>query len=193
MERLGLKVLLDSGAFTVWKSLQHGKKVEPIRIEDYAAFVMEHQDVLYGFINLDVVGDPAESKENAEYLKRLGLRPIEVWHVGSGLKELQALVHEEQPVIALGGSVGISEKRRNRVFRWIFRLFKDQNFHFLGGSSKLLQSYPWFSADSTGWLVGRRFGAMIDQDGQRRGPTDMDPIEIMAYNIRYFASLEQAA
>ncbi|MFC5402306.1 hypothetical protein [Cohnella soli] len=192
VQRLGLKVLLDSGAFTHWQAERNGKQLEPIVLEEYAAFIMEHQDVLHGYFNLDKIGDPAVSRENANRLKAFGLQPIEVWHVGGSIKALKSLVEEDHAVIAIGGSVGLSEKKRARAFRWIFRVFKNQNFHFLGGSSKLLQEFPWFSADSTGWSVGRKYGAIIDECGQRKAPIDMDPLEALAYNARYFAGLEAA-
>jgi len=190
--RLGLKVLLDSGAFTVWQSKKKGKAVEPIALDAYIAFIRKHEDVLFGYFNLDVIQDAAASKVNAESMKAAGLKPIEVWHIGSPLRALEELVKEDHPVIAIGGSVGISEKVRRRVFRWVFKLFPQQNFHFLGGSSQLLQAFPWFSADSRGWAVGRQYGAIIDERGQRKAPSEMSGLEAMAYNTRYLSALEMA-
>lgn len=196
VRRLGVKILLDSGAFTLWKAQEKGKAVEPISLPAYADFIEEHRDVLYAWFNLDVVGDAAASRENAEYLKARGLASIEVWHVGGSVKELNRIVQEDHAVIAIGGSVGMSEKRRARKFRWVFKLFPEQNFHFLGGSSKLLNVFPWFSADSTGWIAGRKYGAVLDEKGQRpakqdEDKRDWDGIACMAYNARYFARLEQ--
>ncbi|MFD2328814.1 hypothetical protein ACFSR7_06075 [Cohnella sp. GCM10020058] len=193
VERLGLKVLLDSGAYTVWQAARRGKQVDPIELEQYAEFILRNQQILYGYFNLDVIGDAEGSRRNAEYLRRQGLHPIEVWHIGNSVRELDRMVKAEQPIVAVGGSVGLSEKKRARIFRWVFRLFPDQNFHFLGGSSKLLQAFPWFSADSTGWTVGRKYGAIIDAFGQRKGPEGADPLELLAYNVRYLSSLETAA
>ena len=103
------------------------------------------------------------------------------------------IIQEDHAIVAIGGSVGKSEKVRKRVFRWIFKLFPDQNFHFLGGSSLLLQEFPWFSADSRGWIVGRQFGAIVDEQGQRKAPNGMDGLAALAYNSRYFSGLEWAA
>lgn len=50
VERLGLKVLLDSGAFTVWQAQQKGKKVSPIVLEEYAVFIKRHLDVLLAIL-----------------------------------------------------------------------------------------------------------------------------------------------
>ena len=51
-------------------------------------------------------------------------------------------------------------KRQNQVkrelFREIFKRYPEQNFHWLGGSSHLLLEFPFFSADSSGWIQGRK-------------------------------------
>lgn len=191
--RLGLRVLLDSGAFTVWQAANKGKAVQPIDLQEYIRFIQDHETVLYGYFNLDVIGDAAASKANASTMREAGLKPIEVWHIGSRLHDLVKLVQEDHALIALGGSVGKSEKVRQRVFRWIFKLFPEQNFHFLGGSSKLLNQFPWFSADSRGWMVGRQYGAIVDDLGQRKAPAGMDGLAALAYNTRYFSGLERVA
>ncbi|MBP1931775.1 hypothetical protein [Ammoniphilus resinae] len=82
--RLGLQVLVDSGAFSAWRAAEEGKDVEPIEVEAYAQFLLKHQDdILFGYFTLDVVGDPDATKENTDYLKSMGLKPIEIWHVQS--------------------------------------------------------------------------------------------------------------
>lgn len=193
VERLGLKILLDSGAFTVWKAQQKGKEVEEITVEAYAEFIKQHKEVLYSWFNLDVVGDAAASKANAEYLKAAGVAPIEVWHVGSDLKDLEELVAEDHAIIAIGGSVGLSEKAREEAFTKVFARFPEQNFHFLGGSSKLLYKFNWFSADSTGWLAGRKYGAILDEKGQRKAPSSWDGMKALAYNVQKLSGLEAVA
>lgn len=193
VERLGLKILLDSGAFTLWKAAQKGKQVDPIAVEDYAAFIEEHKDLLYAWFNLDVIGDVAASKANAEYLKARNLAPIEVWHIQNSLDDLQQLVNDDHAVIAIGGSVGTSEKEREAVFTKVFESFPYQNFHFLGGSSKLLYKFNWFSADSTGWLAGRKYGSILDENGQRKAPEGMTGLEALAYNAKNLSRLEMAA
>lgn len=190
VKRLNLKILLDSGAFTIWKAETEGKIVLPVKLDDYIDFIIEHQDVIHSFINLDIVNNAEASKENANIMRAAGLNPIEVWHIGSSLKELNKLVQEDHPIIAIGGSVGSSEKKRKRIFRRVFKLFPDTNFHFLGGSSMLLNCFPWFSADSRGWSVGRIYGSIIDEEGQRKAPEEMDGLEALAYNCRYFSGLE---
>jgi hypothetical protein len=193
VQRLGLKVMLDSGAFTVWQAQQKGKAVEAIDLVAYGDFIEANRDVFFAWFNLDVIGDAAASKVNAEALKARGLAPIEVWHSGSSLEELAVLVAEDHAIIAIGGSVGMSEKKRAEVFAQVFERFPQQNFHFLGGSSKLLNVFDWFSADSTGWLACRKYGAVIDAEGQHKAPAEMNGIEAMARSCAYLSSLEAVA
>jgi hypothetical protein len=193
VKHLSLKVLLDSGAFTVWQSKKKGKIMEDIDLASYMTFIEKHQEILYGYFNLDVVGDAAASKANAQVMKDAGLKPIEIWHVGSDIKDLVNLVKEDHAILEIGGSVGMSEKKRKRAFRWVFKLFPNQNFHFLGGSSMLLQSFDWFSADSRGWSIGRQYGAIIDEKGQRKAPEGMNGLEALAYNCTFFSGLEVKA
>lgn len=189
VERLGLKILLDSGAFTCWQAAEEGRKVKPIVLEEYADFIRHHRPVLYAWFNLDVIGDAAASKKNAEYLKAQGLAPIEVWHPQSGYEALDAMVAEDHAVIAIGGTAKLSEKARLEVFTEIFKRHPGQNYHGLGLSSKLLFEFPWFTADSTGWLIGRKYGAIINPQGQRPAP-EIEGLEALAYNVKQMVALE---
>lgn len=189
VERLGLKILLDSGAFTCWQAAKKNKKVEPLILKDYAAFIETHKPILYAWFNLDVIGDAAASKKNAEYLKARGLTPVEIWHPQSGYEALDALVAEDHAVIAVGGTVGLNEKDRRAVTEEIFKRYPGQNFHGLGISSKLLFDFPWFTADSTGWLIGRKYGAIINPQGQRPAP-EMGGLEALTHNVKQMVALE---
>lgn len=188
--RLGLKILLDSGAFTVWRSAQAGKVVDPITVESYADFIEEHQEVLYAWFNLDVIGDAEASKRHATVLRERGIVPIEVWHIDSDMKNLEQLVNEDHPVIAIGGTVGTSEGMKEAIFKQVFSRFPNQAFHYLGGGGKLLFSFPWFSADGTGWLAGRKYGVIMHQDGQRKAEEGWTAEECLVYNVKHFSRLE---
>lgn len=188
--KLGFKVLLDSGEFTRWQADKKGKTCKPIRVEEYADFIEKHQDVLYAWFNLDRVGDAATSKANAEYLKSRGLAPIEIWHVESDIKELDALVAEDHAIIAIGGHVGMSEKARRRYFQRAFERYPGQNYHFMGGSSKLLREFPWFTADSKGWIISRIYGEIINRNGQRAKPKGWSPLKCLAYTVSEMVGLE---
>ncbi|MFB5268210.1 hypothetical protein ACE41H_15695 [Paenibacillus enshidis] len=193
VDQLGLKVLLDSGAFTNWKAKKRGVPCPDILLEDYAKFIFDNRERLYAWFNLDIVGDPISSKRNEEYLRAAGLTPIPVWHAGGSLEVLRQMVNEDHAVIGIGGTVGMSERKRKQVFDEVFQLFPSQNFHFCGGSSRLLTQYEWFSADSIGWLAPRMYGAIITEKGQQKAPVSMSPIEAMFRSCKYLLSLEQVS
>lgn len=109
VERIGLKVMLDSEAFTVWKRREAGKDIPEIDVQDYAAFVLQHQDVLHSFITLDVVGDDAATAANDTYLRSLGLCPVPVHPAMGDLQELGKLVEADHDFIAIGATVGMIE------------------------------------------------------------------------------------
>jgi hypothetical protein len=195
LRRLGsssgkIEILLDSGALSLYKAEQKGKEVEPISIEEYADFIRKHRDILCGWFNLDVVGDAEASRYNAEYLKAQGLAPIEVWHVQSPWEELERLIEEDHPIIAIGGSILLSEPERDKVFEELFRRYP-YNYHFLGGSSSLLYKYEWFSADSKAWSFSARHGDLITPSGHMKAPDHWTAEECITFNAQQLRSLEE--
>lgn len=183
LKRLGLRMILDSGAFTAW-----GKGIE-IDVKEYAEFVQQHADVIHSFFNLDVIGDAAASAQNYEYLKSCGLEPIPVFHAGSDLAVLDAMIAEGHDLIGIGGTVKLPASERQAAIQAIFDRHPLQNYHFLGGgSAELLNGYTWFSADSTTWIKARKYSVIVDAAGQHKAP-GADPIECMAATVRFYASL----
>lgn len=75
----GIYVLLDSGAFSASQAIKEGKQIEPLRVEEYCDFIREYKDLLYGYIVLDNMNDPQETKLNFQYMKEQGLSPIPVF------------------------------------------------------------------------------------------------------------------
>jgi hypothetical protein len=122
-------------------------------VSEFGDFIQANSDVLFGWMNLDVIGNEVESRSNAQYLKDRNLAPIEVWHCGDSIEV--------------------------------------QNFHFLGGGGKLLNHFDWFSADSTSWLACRKYGAVIDAEGQHKAPKELQGIEAMAIICSYLSSMEK--
>lgn len=219
------KVLLDSGEFSYYKARKKLReqqrliatmvegthqwsqqllvvqeqtlKTVPISIREYAAFVKNHQDIIFGFLNLDVVGDSIKSKINANYLRSRGVSPIEIWHPQSGFDALREMVAEDHELIAIGGLVFLSEKERGQILDQVFTLYPDQPFHILGCSSKALYRYPIHSSDSTGPIMGRRFLSLITETGHQKADVDHNwhdwsVDEALAFNISQLSRLEEA-
>lgn len=191
VERLGLKVMLDSGAFTVWKRRESGKDVQEIEVRDYAEFVLQHQDVIHSFITLDVVGDSAATAANDAYLRSLGISPVPVFPAMGDLHELGKLIEADHDFIAIGATVGMNEAAKRALFEQIFEAFPEGRFHWLGGSSSLIVEFPWFSADSSTWLSGRKYGKLLNEQFKTtNAPTLMDSFTALAHNVRILSGLE---
>lgn len=189
-------IILDPGEKTLYDAVGRGAPLKPIDINDYADFVIRHSDVIYQYLTLDRIGDPATTQRNTYYLaQKVGRRPIPIYHIQSPLEELQKIVDEDYEVIAIGGSAlkSISPRKRSESFDAIFRRFGNKaNFHALGlGSMKLLLKYDWFSADASSWLNGRIFRQLITMSGYERAPDGMSSEEALGFNIRNLVSLEE--
>ncbi|MFX3639861.1 MAG: hypothetical protein ACE3L7_14595 [Candidatus Pristimantibacillus sp.] len=189
-------ILIDPGEKTIYDAQTKGRTIKPIDIDEYAAFIMRHSEMIYQYMTVDKIGDPVTTKMNTEYLERVvGRRPMPIFHIQNTLDVLQTIVDEEHDVIAIGGSAlrSVSHQRKNEAFRAIFERFGDTaNFHALGlGSMELLLRYNWFSADASSWLNARRFGTLITMAGTSRLSTHMSSREGLGFNVRILAALEE--
>lgn len=188
VKRLGLRVLLDSGAFSVYRAQVKGKKVKDINLNEYCQFIRDNMDILEGYFNLDVIGSPEKTRENLCLMEQQGLDPIPVFHMGSPLAELDRLVKDGYPVIGLGGTVGIPEQKRVEFLGMVFNRHPNQCFHGLGISSlSLLSTFPFFSCDSRTWIAGRSYGRLVFP-----GSIPKHPLMAMAENVRNYVKLENA-
>lgn len=110
-------------------------------------------------------------------------------------------MEEDHAVIGIGGTVHmglqVGPRKMNRVknelFSEIFRRFPTINAHWLGGSSKIVHKYPFFSIDSAGYLQGRKKNQMYYFDGvdiSTKIANNMSPIDCLVHNIKLLAKLE---
>lgn len=190
-----LRLLLDSGAFTLHQARRKGKKVKDITIEDYARFIKKHRDIIDGVIVLDVVGDYLATKENLRKMESMGIPVIPVFHLGAPWEELKNLVEcGRYPVIALGGTVGRSKRERREFLDAVFGMFPDQPFHGLGICDiTLLLAYPFFSCDSSSWMLGRKKNVRLTLKGQVKGDYKTplkERLRTMAQNVKFLVGLE---
>jgi hypothetical protein len=196
LKRYEQNLILDSGAFSVYKAKLKGKSIEPIQIEDYISFIENHRDVIHQFFNLDVIDSPEQTKRNQQILEeRLGEVPIPVWHCGSDFADLEHLVAADKyAVIGIGGTAFIGEQEKETLCRKIFEFFPLVNFHLLGCASNILWRWPFFSADATSYLNRRKNGpknALITPFGQVDAPERWSVDECISYSIQTLASLEE--
>lgn len=160
MKSKKVDLFLDSGAFSA-----KSQKVT-IDIQDYIAFIKEHEDVIDVYANLDVIGDPAATWKNQMIMEEAGLSPLPVFHQGSPEKYLKRYI-DRYEYVALGGMVGVA----NKLSEYLDRIFSTFICHPDGTPKvkvhgfgltilKMMLRYPWYSVDSTSWVVTGRLGSI---------------------------------
>jgi hypothetical protein len=174
-------LMLDSGAHTLYTQFMiktghangYGWSDTPEfwkYVDDYAEFVKQNKDVLSVYVNVDVIFNPEQSWKVLKHLeKEHGLSPMPVIHHGTDLKWLRRHLDEGYDYIGLGG-LG-QEVTKAQYFDWADRAFNmicDQpsrmplvkTHGFAMTSLDLMLRYPWYSVDSTTWVVIGRMGGL---------------------------------
>lgn len=175
-----VNLFLDSGAFSAFT------KGITIDIQDYIQFIKDNQDVIETYANLDVIGDPAGTLDNQEIMERAGLNPLPCFHYGEDIDYLKYYLSKHE-YIALGGMVPISTAD---LIPWLDDIFgyhicDDQGYpkvkiHGFGLTSlKLMLRYPWYSVDSTSWVMTGRMGSvLVPKFRQGRYDYMIDPFKV---------------
>jgi len=162
-KKLAVDLFLDSGAFSAW-----AQKTE-IDISDYIAFVKKYQRYITVYANLDVIGDPEATWKNQEIMEKAGLNPLPVYHLEDDVSYLERCIKEYEYFCIGGMARGFNFSTRLSFLDKCFELVCDQpsrlpkaKVHGFGMTSlKLLLRYPWYSVDSTSWLVTGRNGSVF--------------------------------
>ena len=174
-----MKIILDSGAFSAFT------RKKDIDIEEYIDFIKENERFLESYINLDVIGSAEKSWENQKYLESRGLNPLPVFHHSDDFKWLDKCLEYDH--FCLGGIADTpTNAKRVPFLDKCFRAICDKDgipkskIHGLGVTSpSLLRRYPFYSVDSTSWLMSGATGVIIIPQ-KRRGQYvyNVDPFKI---------------
>lgn len=164
---MGLDLFLDSGAFTAFT------KKETIPVEAYAEFVKSTRPYWSVCSSLDVIGQGDEAAAASYRVMRelhgLGADVIPVFHVREPDAWLEKYIAEGHEYIAIGGMVPESTAwlmdRLDGLWGTIMTR-KDGSpklkVHGFGLTVfSLMFRYPWFSVDSTSWLMTGVYGACV--------------------------------
>ncbi len=163
MKKNEVSVFLDSGAFSAFT------KNVTIDIQEYIKFIKEHRESITVYSNLDVIGDAEASLRNQEIMEDAGLSPIPCFHRGEDWKYLEHYV-EEYNYIALGGVA--QGKDKGQLISWFNecwdiicdqpdRMPRTKVHGFAVTALDHMFRYPWFSVDSTSWVLTGRFGSIF--------------------------------
>lgn len=174
--------MLDSGAFSAWTQ---GKAVN---LDEYCTYIERNQEWIGDYVALDVINpkDTAAaaqaSYDNLVTMRKRGLKPIPVFHVGESFDWLYRMLDLGCDYIGLSAT---SLTTRGNINPWYSEawshLTQEDGFpivkaHAFGETRfDALGSFPWASADSTSWIYksqitgtlmlpgGKRFGVRNDK------------------------------
>ena len=160
MERK-IDLFLDSGAYS---AKTQGVEID---MEEYIQFIHDNKECIEIYANLDVIGDAKKTFQNQKIMERAGLQPLPVFHAGEDVKYLLKYI-EEYDYICLGGMVGSSTSALKYSLDDNFALTCDSDgmpkvkVHGFGLTSlPLILRYPWYSVDSTSWVLTGRMGSIF--------------------------------
>lgn len=176
------KWFLDSGAFTFYMAGQDSSLVLQKYIDYLQGVAKGHER----YAALDVIGDPVGTWKNDEVMRAAGLNPIAAVHFGEPHSLMKKYIDAGVKYIALGGYAGAMVKPRVAM-RWISAVFTHVRDHYekTGELIKvhgfgmmdeaILLSYPFYSVDSTVWLISQRYGKIVVWDAQKVQLSQLNP------------------
>ena len=159
-----LSLFLDSGAFSAFT-----KNVD-INIDEYIEFIKKYEQHLDVYANLDVIKNAEATMVNQRYMESKGLHPLPVYHLGSDHSYLEHY-SENYEYIGLGGMAGIDTPKPTIIAQldelWMKYLANEDGtarvkvHGFACTGTELVKRYPWYSVDSTSWVLNGRFGSVF--------------------------------
>lgn len=181
-------IFLDSGAYSAWR------RQEDIPLSEYIRYVERHRDVIDVVVGLDVIAghfgkkhlSVSEMRESAERsfrntleMRRAGIDAMPVYHQGEGLDWLKRMLDEGIDYIGISNQTWSS---RDSQVAWL-----DMAFDYLCGRSgwpvvrthgfgltsmPLVRRYPYYSCDSTSWILTAGNGMIVVPMFDHRGRPD---------------------
>ncbi|MCK5603182.1 hypothetical protein KAR91_14970 [Candidatus Pacearchaeota archaeon] len=141
-----------------------------VDLEAYADFIKENIDVIEIASNLDHIGRGGEQQtyDNQKRLEEFGVKIAPVHHARDEDSWLQRYLDEGYDHIFLGGMV---PETTNYLRKWLDRIWPRYlcnpdgtakvKVHGFGLTTEALMfRYPWFSVDSTSWVMTAAMGTL---------------------------------
>lgn len=167
LKQYDFDILLDSGAYPAYT---RGVKID---VKEYANFLKKYGEYFEGYFNIDDIESFDKTWDNQDYLESEGLKPIPVFHYGEPIETLK-IISRQYEFIGIGGMVPISKQKLDNWLQFVFfnkdgqEKFPEIKFHGLGLTTyDLMQKYPFYSCDSSKWLISKKFGKTLDDYGRQ--------------------------
>jgi hypothetical protein len=194
------QVFLDSGAFSAFSK---GAKVD---IMAYCNYIKRNKDIIEiidGILCasvLDSIGDAQGTWKNQRIMEQQGVTPLPCFHFGEDERYLEYYIANYE-YVTIGGMVPISTPQL-RI--WLDRIWDKYlvdgagrpkvRIHGFGLTSlKLTQDYPWFSVDSSTWVMWAANGfILLPREGKQLNISAHSPTRKKArQHFNTFTEVEQ--
>lgn len=164
----GKQVFLDSGAFSAFT-----KGIE-VDVQAYCRYCLENADIIETVDGiscasvLDGIGDPLKTYQNQKLMESYGVKPLPCFHYGEDERYLEWYL-ANYDYVTIGGMVPISTPQ---LIHWLDRIWERYlcdpsgrprvRVHGFGLTSlPLMKRYPWFSVDSSTWVMWSANGMLL--------------------------------
>jgi hypothetical protein len=145
-------LMLDSGAFTAWKS------GHPINLAEYCDFLADPAVPFQHAVQLDVIGDHQATMRNYDTMRERGLRVMPVFTRGAPFSDADRF-YETTDYLLFGGIVSTPGNRE--YLKWFTNQNRGRKVHWLGFTNRdFITAFRPYSADSSSWNFALRSGKM---------------------------------
>ncbi|MFA5398019.1 MAG: hypothetical protein WC346_18550 [Methanogenium sp.] len=157
------KLFLDSGAYSAYTNKTQ------VNINDYMEFIKEHEDEIEVYANLDDIGSAEKTWENQRIMESEGFHPIPVYHL-SDAEDPYLRMAMEYDYFAVGGLASAKGRALKPFIANIFRqvciekndYYPTHKVHGFGiATPEIITMFPWYSIDSTSWVMYGRYGIIL--------------------------------
>lgn len=172
---LGVKFFVDSGAFTYmsdYKYQDYSIEDWEKQIERYLKWAKKHKDIIFAIASLDIetlVGGEQVQIWNEKYFEpfmlETGIPVCFVWHEDTSLSWEQYC--QRYPYVGLSGGVDDTFEKDLRDSLRVAEKYNTVVHGMAMTKTSLLTSLPFYTVDSTTWLVGLQYGEVNYWTGKK--------------------------
>jgi len=190
MRERKIPAFLDSGAFSFLRAADKlGQQLSCTdanqHVKEYAAWIQAIKFPFDFVCTFDYIRDPKEVLRVTRMLERLGVpRVVPVYHAGTSITALHKLIDAGYRRICISRGMEFSRHGQTRAFLdQVFNVTEKDKIECHGlacTSIPVLLNYPWYSVDSTSWLMTAMNGFVLSLSGEERIPSSRKKAKVSA-------------